>query len=67
MISLIILYCKYSTRMTDEIKNNNSNNKKDNENAAKENEIEEKLENAPDKVVAESEKEASQLGDSDRE
>ena len=39
--------------MTDEIKNNNSNNKKDNDNAAKENEIEETLENASDKVVAE--------------
>ena len=41
--------------------------KKQQEVKAKENEIEETLENASDKVVAESKKEVTQIGDSDRE
>jgi flagellar hook-basal body complex protein FliE len=59
------------------INNNNNNdnknkdiiikNKKQKDKEAKEDQIEETLENASDKVIKESEKEASQLGDSDRE
>ena len=42
-------------------------NKKQEDKDTKEDQIEEILENASDKVVAESKKEASQIGDSDRE
>ena len=42
-------------------------NKKQKDKETKEDQIEKTLENAPDKVVAESKKEASQIGDSDRE
>ena len=42
-------------------------NKKQKDKEAKENEIEETFENASDKVVEESKKEARQVGDSDRE
>lgn len=55
------------------INNNNKNkdiiikNKKQKDKEAKEDQIDETLENASDKVIKESAKEASQLGDSDRE
>lgn len=42
-------------------------NKKQKDKEAKEDQIDETLENASDKVIKESAKEASQLGDSDRE
>ena len=42
-------------------------NKKQEDKDTKEDQIEEALENASDTVVAESKKEASQIGDSDRE
>ena len=42
-------------------------NKKQEDKDTKENQIEETLENASNTVVAESKKEASQIGDSDRE
>jgi hypothetical protein len=52
---------------TTDDQNKNIINKKQKEKEAKEDQIEETLENASDKVVAESKKEASQIGDSDRE
>ena len=47
--------------------NKDRNNTRDNDNDAKTNEIEEKLENASDKIVTDSKKEAKQIKDSDRE
>jgi hypothetical protein len=47
--------------------NKDRNNTRDNDNDANTNEIEETLENASDKIVTESKKEAKQIGDSDRE
>lgn len=47
--------------------NKDRNNTRDNDNDAKTNEIEETLENASDKIVTDSKKEAKQIGDSDRE
>jgi hypothetical protein len=46
---------------------NNQINKKQQEVDAKEKEIETSLENAPDKIVRESKKEANIIGDSDSE
>ena len=48
-------------------RNKYRNNTRDNDNDAKTNEIEETLENASDKIVTDSKKEAKQIGDSDRE
>ena len=52
---------------SDDDQNKDINNKKQKDKEAKEDEIEETLENASDKVVAESKKEANQIGDSDHE
>ena len=46
---------------------NNDPNKKQQEIENKENEIEEVLENVSDKIKAETKKEASKIGDSDKE
>jgi hypothetical protein len=47
-------------------RNKYRNNTRDDDNDAKTNEIEETLENASDKIVTDSKKEAKQIGDSDR-
>jgi hypothetical protein len=48
-------------------KNTDINRKKQQDREAQENEIEEALENASDKIKAETKKEAKQTGDSDHE
>ena len=47
--------------------NKDRNNTRDNDNDVKTNKIEETFENASDKIVTDSKKEAKQIGDSDRE